>query len=244
MTSKSRVRASRRTNRHREHSKRKTDWAVEVFEGPPLGPNVVSASVDEVMAAINALPSDLNWDDVADRLVPVFPRLRPPPPGAPDALRVVVPPGISLGFGIDAGPAFIAVDQLMVRRWGIEPELVLDRALANVDQLIAKTQPREVVRLVIENTPVAALQSSSGSASTYVLRPVALGRLLGDGDRLVMAPMRNLLLSMPSEVDRGFAVALFEDIALQDPNCLPPMAFLLRNGDVKLEPLGDPYGQA
>jgi hypothetical protein len=242
--SNNRVRATRRKNRDGRRFRAKDRWDVQIFDGPPLGPDVVSASVDEVMAAIRALPEDLNWQGVADRLVPVFPRLRPYPPGAPEPIRVLVPAGISLGFGIDAGPAFVTVDDAMVQRWGVTPEAVLERALGNIDRLIADTQPAEVCRWAIGDVPVAALQSRSGSASTYVLRPRSLEHLFEAEEGLLIAPTRNLLLLMPSNVDRAFATWLFEEIAVQDPNCLAPMAFLVRDAQLILEPLGDPYGRA
>jgi hypothetical protein len=242
--SKNRVHTPHRTTRDAKRFRAKDRWGVQIFDGPPLGPDVVSASVEEVMAAIQKLPEDLNWQGVADRVVPVLPRLRPYPLGTPEPLRVVVPAGISLGFGIDAGPAFLTVDDAMVKRWGVAPDTVLERAVRNVDRLIAETLPAEVFRAAIGKVPVAALQSRSGSASTYVLRPQSLVRLFEAGDGLLIAPMRNLLLFMPSNVDRAFATGLFDEIAVQDPNCLAPMAFLLRDGDLILEPLGDPYGRA
>lgn len=242
--SKNRVRTPHRRNRDGERFRAKDRWAVQIFNGPPLGPDVVSASVEEVMDAIRGLPDDLNWHGVADRVVPVLPRLRPYPAGTPEPLRVVVPAGISLGFGIDAGPAFLTVDDAMVKRWGVALDTVLERALRNVDRLVAETLPSEVFRSGIGEVPVAVLQSRSGSASTYVLRPQSLARLFEAGKGLMIAPMRNLLLFMPSNVDRVFATWLFDEIAVQDPNCLAPMAFLLRDGGLILEPLGDPYGRA
>jgi hypothetical protein len=245
MSSKHRTKPPRRSSRRRERqSRRKRDWAVHVFDGPPLGPDVVNASVDEVMAAVQALPADLNWPDVADLVVPVFPRLRPYPPGMPEPLRIAVPAGMTLGFGIDAGPAFVTVDKALAGRWNVSAHELVGRALANVDRLIAETVPAEVIHSSIGDVAVDWLQSHSGSASTYVLRPRSLARFFGAGNRLVIAPMRNLLLSMPPDVDREFAVWLYQEIAVQDPNCLASIGFLIEDGELTLEPLGEAYGQA
>ena len=56
--------------------------------------------------------------------------------------------------------------------------------------------------------------------------------------------MRNLLVSLPISVDREFATWLFDEIASQDPNCLAPAAFVVGDGLLALEALGESYGAA
>ena len=49
---------------------------------------------------------------------------------------------------------------------------------------------------------------------------------------------------LPISADRALAARLFDDIAAQDPNCLAPTAFVVGDGRLTLEPLGESYGAA
>ena len=162
----------------------------------------------------------------------------------PEQLRIVVPPGLSVGFGVDIGPAFITVSPEMAEAWGVRADDILARALANLEGRMAAVRSRDVYDGTIGDMPVRILQSPTGSASTYVLVPEALGRILGRHRQLVLAPMRNLLISLPITADRDFAAWLFDEIAAQDPNCLAPAAFVVGDGQLALEPLGESYGAA
>jgi hypothetical protein len=51
--------------------------------------------------------------------------------------------------------------------------------------------------------------------------------------------MRDLLISLPPAVDRGFAAWLLNEFAQLDPNHLAPVGFAFRDGLVSLEPLGE-----
>ena len=231
--------ASRRTSRGGRR------WSsIEVHAGPVTGPNVVSPGLDEVLAAMEGVSSDLDWPTVEDKVVPVFQRVRPYHPSMPEPVRMVVPPGLSISFGIDIGPAFLGIHAELVERWEITQEDLLATALDNLDRRMAAVPPDEVVDAAIDGLPVRALQSSTGSASTYVLRPASLGRIFGTHPQLLIAPMRNLLLSMPLEADRELVSWLFDEFAAEDPNCLAPAAFVLRDRRLELEPLGDPFGKA
>jgi hypothetical protein len=215
-----------------------------VFEGPAAGPGVVSASLEEVLAAMEDVPEGLEWAELADQVVPIFQRVRPYPPGMPEQLRIVVPPGLSVGFGVDIGPAFLNVSPEMLEGWGRTADEVLSRALQNLEARMAAVSPDDLIDGSIGEVPVRALQSPTGSASTYVLRPVALGRIFGAHLQLLIAPMRNLLISMPAGADRAMAAWIFEEFAAQDPNCLAPAAFLVGDGVLAVEPLGDAFGSA
>jgi len=232
----------RKQKRERRQAERR--WTAQVFEGPPNGPDVVSPSVEAVMAAIDTMPHELTWEVIAPEVVPLFQRVRPYHPSMPEQLRIVVPPGLSVGFGVDIGPAFIAVSPEMAAEWGVGPDDILARALTNLEGRMAAVRPRDVYDGTIGDLPVRILQSPTGSASTYVLVPKALGRILGRHRQLVLAPMRNLLISLPIGVDRDFAEWLFDEFATQDPNCLAPTVFVVGEGQLALEPLGASYGAA
>lgn len=218
--------------------------AVQIFEGPEPGPDIVSASIDDVMAAIESVPQGLEWADLADRVIPVFQRVRPYPPGMPEPIRVVVPPGLSVGFGVDIGPAFLGVHTDILDGWPVTAAELLERALANLARRMAAVSRNELIHGSVGDVPIRALQASSGCASTYVLLPEPLRRIFGTEPQLLIAPMRNLLVSMPLETDREFAAWLFDEFSAQDPNGLAPAAFVVRDRTLEIEPLGDAYGQA
>lgn len=237
-------RNQRERKQKRERRKAEGRWTAQVFEGPPTGPDVVTPSVEEVLAALETMPQELTWDQIAPEVVPLFQRVRPYHASMPEQLRVVVPPGLTVGFGVDIGPAFITVSPEMAQEWGVPADEILGRALVNLEARMAGVRPRDVHDGSIGDVPVRILQSPTGSASTYVLVPEALGRILGRHRQLVLAPMRNLLLSLPITADRDFAAWLFDEIAAQDPNCLAPAAFVIGDGQLALEPLGESYGAA
>lgn len=231
-------------SRRRRATSRGAWSSVKVFEGPPIGPDLVTASLDEVLAAIDTVPADLDWPALADRIVPAFQRVRPYPRGQPEPKRILVPPGLSVGFAIDVGPAFLNVDAGMIERWRLTPAEVLARALDNLDRRMAGVGPDDLIDGSIGGQPIRVLQSSTGCASTYVLLPTSLSRILGTEPQQVIAPMRNLLISLPLEAGRAFTAWLFDEFAAQDPNCLAPAAFVIREGGLSVEPLGAPFGSS
>ena len=237
-------RNQRERKQKRERRKAERRWTAQVFEGPPTGPDVVTPSVEEVLAALETMPQELTWEQIAPEIVPLFQRVRPYHASMPEQLRVLVPPGLTVGFGVDIGPAFITVSPEMAQEWGVPADEILRRALANLEARMAGVRPRDVHDGSIGDVPVRILQSPTGSASTYVLVPEALGRIIGRHRQLVLAPMRNLLLSLPISADHDFAAWLFDEIAAQDPNCLAPAAFVIDDGQLALEALGESFGAA
>src|SRR5690242_15084332 len=110
-------RSRQRTHaKHRSHSRSRL--TVAFHHGPPPGPGVVQASMDEVLGALQA-HGDLDWSEAADLVVPVMPRVRPFPPGTPPPLQALVDPGIVVGFGVDVGPAFMAVTPELAAHWKV-----------------------------------------------------------------------------------------------------------------------------
>lgn len=215
-----------------------------MFEGPAPGPGVVTPSLQDVLAAVESVPQDLDWPTLADSVVPVFQRVRPYHPSMPEPIRLVVPPGLSVGFGVDIGPAFLNVHAEMLERWAVTPDELLARALDNLERRMAGVAPDELIDGVVADVPIRVLQSSSGCASAFVLQPEPLGRIFGTEPQLLIAPMRNLLVSMPLTTDREFATWLFAEFAAGDPNCLAPAAFVVRGRKLEIEPLGDAFGKA
>src|SRR3954447_443397 len=93
------------------------------------GSPVVSASFDELMAAVRSVDPDLPWGDVADTVLPVFRRRRAYPREMPALLYLRRPPGLDVGVAIDIGAAYMHVDGAMLERWGMTADAALDRAI-------------------------------------------------------------------------------------------------------------------
>jgi len=199
---------------------------------------MVQAAPDEVLRAIGQMPSDLDWPTIAPNVVPAFPRRRPLPPGIGRPVEVFLPPGVMTGFAIDIGPAVMDVGQDIVRTWGIDTGELTAQALQNLRGLTRSVRPRDLLDDSVEGTPIRLLQSGEGWSSTLLLVEDELVRLFGDGDQRFIAPMRDLLISLPLNGDPAFARWLNEELAAMDPNALALDAFTLTGGQLRYEPLG------
>ena len=63
----------------------------------------------------------LSWEDVAADILPVFERARPFTYEVEPPAHAVVPPGVTIGFGVDLGLAFARVGALPLRRSSSPP---------------------------------------------------------------------------------------------------------------------------
>ena len=205
-----------------------------------LGPGVVSASPAEVLAAMEQLPAELNWETVAARIVPLFERVRPYPPNMPKRVQAIVGPGVTIGFGIDVGPAFITVSPELLDSWSVTAGDLAAQSLANLHAIAAQVRPTEVHRGPVGDIEVEALQTGRGIGSVLILAPTELARIFPSGPGLFIAPMRDLMIRLPPEAEPAEAAWLFAEIASGDPNCLTPRAFLFDGRDVLIESLALP----
>ena len=230
-------------DREKRHARRRRkagkDYATE-----DLGNGMEQASVAAVMAAIGSLPQDLTWDKMAPSVIPVLPRRRPLPQVSGEPFRVTLPPGIPTGFGIDIGPAFLVVGEDLLRGWPVQPADLVATALSNLTGRLAQIGPRDLLRQQIDGVQVRLLQSGVGCASALVLVPDEMQRIFGDAPQVFVAPMRDLLLSMPPDVDRRFAGWLTDELASMDPNGLALDAFVLEGGALRYERLPGLGGSA
>ena len=222
----------REKRRDRRRHKAGKDYATA-----DLGNGMEQATVEAVMRAIGTLPPDLTWDEMAPTVIPVLPRRRPMPPAGGEPFRVTLPPGVSTGFGIDIGPAFLVVGQGMLSGWPVTPADLVARSLANLEERLRPVRARDVFRQNIDGVPVRFLQTGLGCASALILLPPDLERVFGSAPQLLIAPMRDLLVSMPADVDRAFASWLMDELASMDPNGLELDAFALGGGMLRCERL-------
>ena len=214
---------------------------TKIVHGPELGPGVVSATLDELQAALEGQPDDLAWDWASAHVIPVMRRIRPYPSGFPEPMYTVVDPGVAVGFAIDIGPAFMSIGVDLVRSWGIRLADVHARSLANVIERAQAIDRGTIVRGSIDTTPTRWLQSGQSIGSVLVLTPDELGRIFGPRSAFFITPMRDLIIALPADVDRELAAWLWLEVATLDPNCLGPIGYRFDGRTVSPESL-DPEG--
>ena len=197
---------------------------------------IVSPRPEEVRAALDALTPDLAWPELRDRLRPVFIRRRPLPPGMSAPLTRRLPPGLDVALGADIGPAFLYVSAQLLESWPVGADEAFEVALANLRGVIEAERYFEMNYEPIDGVPVWWYQSHGGLASGLLLLEDVLAERYGDQPRLLMAPMRNLLLAAPYDADRELVRWLRDEIAAADPNGLDLPLFSLVDGRLSIEP--------
>jgi hypothetical protein len=216
-------------------------WQIEAIRSvdiPTLDdgtPAVRSASVEEVMAAFARLP-DGSWESMRELIRPIFHRRRPSPFPMEFVSRVV-PPGVSIGFAADVGPSFAHVHRGMLEDWGLDLDVLGEVAFDNLRRCIRGRTGGNTVREPVGDVPTIAFQSGDGWASTLLLVPDLIDEVLGPGDRLFVAPMRDLLIDLPPGVDLEFASWLTSEFEALDPNALCLEGFLYQGRKLSIVPL-------
>jgi hypothetical protein len=234
----------RRSGSHARGVRLDKGLELDVFEGPPLGPGVVTATPATVLAALERLDPELPWRKVRDQVVPVLPRVRPFPGPDLDFVRVVLPPGILVGFAIDIGPALTFITSSLLRSWRIDRRTLVEVAIGNVRRLADACTREHVLRDRIGDMPVGVLQSGIGIASALLLVPDRLPAIFGPGPELLLAPMRDVLIALPATVDPAFAAWLAVEWEALDPNHLHLGGFLHERGTVVPVPIEEDLARA
>ncbi len=222
------------TEKRRAKRRRK---AGKTYRTVDIGDGMEQASPEAVLRAMGELPQDLDWEVMAPNVIPILPRRRPMPPQAGEPFRVTLPPGIPTGFGIDIGPAFLVVGESLLGSWPIGPADLVATSLENLRARLRGVRPRDLMSQALDGVPVRVLQSGVGCASALVLVPDELRRIFGETPQCLIAPMRDILISMPADVDRAFVAWINEEFSEMDPNGLALDAFVLRRGDLRYETL-------
>lgn len=223
-------------NDHDTRRAKRRRKAGKDYKTMDLGNGVQQARPDEVLRAMGGLPPDLDWAGVGPSVIPILPRRRPMPPAAGAAFRVTLPPGIPTGFGIDIGPAFLMIGESLLEGWPVGPAELVATAMENLRDRVATIRPKDLHEDRIDGVQVRFLQSGLGCASALVLVPDEVRRIFGDEPQLLLAPMRDLLIALPVDVDRRFAAWLNDEFAALDPNGLALDAFLFDGERVRYEP--------
>jgi len=196
---------------------------------------IVSPRPEEVRAALDGLSPDLPWPELRDRLRPVFIRRRPLPPGMTAPLVRRLPPGLDVALGADIGPAFLYISAALLESWSVGEDEAFDIALGNLRSVVEAERYFEMAYEPIDDVPVWWYQSHGGLASGLLLLEDILVERYGDQPRVLMAPMRNLLLAAPYDADRAVLDWLRDEVSHADPNGLDLPLFTLVDGTLTIE---------
>jgi hypothetical protein len=196
---------------------------------------IVGPSRGEVRSAIETLPEELSWESVSAKLRPVFVRRRPMPPGADKPVTFRLPLGVNVALGLDIGPAFLYVGPHVLADWPVTADEALAQAMTNLRESVALERYVEMEYGTVADIPVWWYQSHGGLASGLLLLEDELARRYGDEPRLLVAPMRNLLVAVPFDADRETVAWLRDEIAYEDPNGLDLPIFALVDGHLSVD---------
>ena len=177
------------------------------------------------------------WVDVAGDILPIFERARPVAFEVDPPVQTMVPPGVTIGFGVDLGLAFGRISVVHLDSWPTDVAGLTERALRNLRKRARHATDYDLVSEAVGGVPTTAFQSRDGWASTAVLVPEAIERLFGREPALFIAPSRDLLVRLPAGVDLDFATWLTEEFEATDPNALQLEAFDWRDGLMRCRPL-------
>lgn len=203
------------------------------------GNGIVGPSREQVRSAMDALSPDLSWDELSDGLRPVFIRRRPLPPGVERPLTRRQPPGVDVALGVDIGPAFMYVGRGMLDSWSVTFDEAFDRAMENLRASVAAERYVEMEYESLDGVPFWWYQSTGGLASGLLLLERDLATRYGPEPRLLIAPMRNLLLAAPFDADRELVSWLRDEISQDDPNGLDLPIFALLDGRLTIDTRGE-----
>lgn len=171
---------------------------------------------------------------MSQHVIPVLQRRRAWPPEWDAPIKVVMGPGIEVGFGIDIGPAIAHVGAELLGQWGVSASDVRDQAIANLRRHAEAEKLVPSIRELVGDVPVYWYESGGGWASALLLTPDELCRRVPEESCLVLAPMRDLILSVPVDTDPGFAMMLRDEFAFEDPNGLDLPVFRFSQGTVSI----------
>jgi hypothetical protein len=205
---------------------------------------VVTADLETVLAALQGFDAEMPWKRARDQVLPMLPRVRPLPTPELELVRAMLPPGILVGFGIDIGPAITFVTTTLLGRWRVDPASLAAAALTNLRATALGCGPDVVLHDHIADVPVSVVQTGHGIAASLLLAPDCLERLLGREERFLLAPMRDILIALPPNVDPAFAAWLAEEWEAMDPNHLHLGGFRYARGTVTPEAIDEVLARA
>jgi hypothetical protein len=232
------IRIRKRDRQRRSHrlirAGDRTMTFVHEEQGP--GDGVVAPSIQEVEAALAAVPEDLNWEWARARLVPVFERgYAEGVPGDP-MVNTTTPLGVGIGFGIDFGPALGRVTRSMAQRWEASVDQIERAAFAHLAEVVAGIGPADLQTVVTRGHFFRALGEPAGWASSVILAgEPELVRIFGTRDAYFTAPARHALLAFGPGTPAGVVAEITVMLEGEEPHPLLLDPFVLEDGRLTWE---------
>lgn len=191
----------------------------------------VQPSIDEIEAALAAIPAELDWDWASHRLIPLFERGYSEGVTGDPMVNTVTPLGVGIGFGIDLGPMIGRVTQSMGQRWEASVEQIERAAFAHLAEVVAGVNRSDVQPIVIQGHFFRALTVPLGWSSSVILAGESeLIRIFGTRDAFFTAPTRHSLLAFGLGTPTRVVAQITVECELQDPHPLQLDPFVMADG--------------
>jgi hypothetical protein len=189
----------------------------------------------QLLRAMDAVPSRIDWDWAVGKLLPVLERPGSEPFPDNPYLSTSAECGVAFGFGISQGPILMRVNQGIADQWESSIDQIREAAFENLRSLTAGLGQSDLIQAADESLVLTAIAKPEGYATSLLLIPDELQRLFGTEDQVFTTPSRGLLMSFPIDTDVETVVAFtthFEDL---DPHPLLLDPFVLERGELRFE---------
>jgi len=200
-------------------------------------PGVETASPADLLRVLSSVPTDLGWDWAAQRLVPVLERPGRELPDGEEPIGAITPSGTRYGYGLDMGMAFIRVSRSMAELWPVGDGEIDRTAMANLLHALEELEQVGWIPVDPDDDPsdpaallVHLLNEPSGYATSALLVPAVLSRILGSAEVVLTAPSRGILLAFGAGTPGRLIRATTETFEEVDPHPLQRGPFILANG--------------
>ncbi len=189
------------------------------------------------------MPVPVPWDWARRRIVPLLAGPLIDPPGQ-RTIMTASELGPALRFGVDLGGVYPLLDADTAERWEVSVAQLLDTALTNLSDRAGYLDNSVVRHGTLGGRITTLVSTPDGLASSLVLVPDHLCRLIGDHDQILAAPTRNQLLAVTPDTSTELFASLVMDFELGDPLPLMIDPFILVAGELSWGGLADPAADA
>ena len=181
--------------------------------------------------AVRAMPVPAPWDWARPRIVPLLAGPLIDPPGE----RTVMADselGPAVVFGVDLGGVYPLLDAETIERWEVSVAQLHDTALTNFSERCGRLDRSVVTRGTLAGRITTLVRTPDGLASSLVLVPDHLRRLIGDHDQILATPSRNLVMAAALDTNPESFASLVVDFEMGEPLPLLLDAFSLFRGEL------------